>query len=56
MYSVLMLKSKSHFSEDEKVLVRELFGSKIGGGAPGEYNEQINELREDNDKLYFEIR
>lgn len=51
-----MLKSTSHFSDDEKVLIRELFGSKMGGSPTGGYNEQMNELREDNDKLYFEVR
>lgn len=56
IYSVLMLKSASHFSDDEKALVKELFGSRIGGTAPGELTEEINEIKEDNDKLYFEIR
>jgi len=34
-----MLKSASHFTEEEKLLIRELFGNKIGGTAPGEINE-----------------
>jgi hypothetical protein len=33
-----MLKSTPHFSDDEKVLIRELFGSRIGGGPSGEIN------------------
>lgn len=49
-----MLKSQSQFSDTEKQLIRELFGMQ-----PGENNdvaEKLNELREENNKLYFEIR
>ena len=49
-----MFKSQSNFSDQDKLLIRELFG--MQPGESDEVTEKLNELKEENNKLYFEIR
>lgn len=52
-----MLNSNNKFTDDQKMLMRELFGAK---GAATEENPNIgpemNHLKDENDRLYFELR
>lgn len=50
----IMFKSESSFSAADKQLIRELFG--MQPGEPDEVAEKLNELREESNQLYFELR
>jgi hypothetical protein len=55
-----MLKSSANFNDEEKLLIRDLFGNKPGdvgaNNSSVEVGEQMNSLKHENDKLYFELR
>lgn len=50
-----MLKINSNFSEQDKQLLKDLFGSKTIDTTI-ELNDKINELNDQNNKMYFELR
>lgn len=49
-----MFKSQHNFNDNEKMLIRELFGVQPGDNA--DMTEKFNEIRDENNKLYYELR
>ncbi|CDW72136.1 UNKNOWN [Stylonychia lemnae] len=54
LQSTLMFKSHHNFSDNERMLIRELFGVQPGENA--DMGEKITEMKDENSKLYFELR
>lgn len=52
-----MLNSNTKFTEDQKALMRDLFGAKgASENTNVEIGAQMNHLKDENDRLYFELR
>ena len=58
LQAAVMLKSSTNYTDDQKELMKELFGAKTttNENADTDIGDQMNRLKEENNKMYFDLR